>query len=165
MLAKPLLRTAASWIAIAAFAACATTNDTSSGPPATVEGAQQYLAAAEEELTARYEREARIAWVYSTYINYDTEWLLQRADAEGTEARVRLASGAARYADLDLPADTQRQLDRLRLSITLPAPQRAGAADELAAITTRLASRYSTGRVTINGEEVTLDDMEQVRGR
>jgi peptidyl-dipeptidase A len=166
MIAKPLLRTAASWIAIAAFAACATTTTpeepVAAGP--TVEQAQAYVDAAERELTERSEREARIAWVYSTYINYDTEWLLQRSDAEGTEARVRLASGAAQYQGLDLPPSTRRKIDLLRLSLTLPAPQREGSADELSQITTRLASIYSTGRIDYQGRQVTLDELETLMG-
>jgi len=167
MLAKPLLRTAASWIAIAAFAACATTTATTSDGrdgPVTVEAAQQYVEAAEEELLERSEYEGRVAWLYNTNINYDSEWLLQRADAEGTEARVRLASGAARYANLDLPADTRRKIDLLRLSLTLPAPQRDGAAAQLSEITTRLASIYSTGRIDYQGREVTLDELETLMG-
>lgn len=168
MLSKPLLKMAASWIAIAAFAACATTATPNAstaprGAP-TVAEAQAYVEAAERELAERSEYEARIAWVYNTYINYDTEWLLQRTDAEGTEARVRLASGAARFADLELPADLRRKVDLLRLSLVLPAPQREGAADELSTITTRLASIYSTGRIEYQGREVTLDDLETLMG-
>jgi peptidyl-dipeptidase A len=168
MLAKPLLRMAASWIAIAAFAACATTTtpdgSAASSGPATPESAQAYVAAAEQELLERSEYEARVAWVYNTYINFDTEWLLQRSDAEATEARVRMASGAAQYANVELPADTRRKIDLLRLSLTLPAPQREGAADQLSEITTRLASIYSTGRIDYQGRQVPLDELETLMG-
>ena len=169
MIAKPLRRAAASWIAIAALAACATAaspNGASSSAnyATTAAGAAAYVTAAEEELTERSEYEARVAWVYNTYINYDTEWLLQRTDAEGTEARVRLASGAGRFADVQMPPETRRRVDMLRLSLTLPAPQREGAADQLAEITTRLASRYSTGRIDYQGNQVTLDDLETMMG-
>ena len=166
MIAKPLLRTAASWLAIAAFAACATA--TEPGPSQTAASAADeaaaYVDAAEAELTERSEYEARIAWVYSTYINYDTEWLLQRADAEGTEARVRLASGAGRFADAELPPDTRRRVDKLRLSLTMPAPQTAGAAAQLAEISTRLSSTYSTGRIDYQGRQVALDELETLMG-
>ncbi|MGD9967191.1 MAG: M2 family metallopeptidase [Hyphomonadaceae bacterium] len=170
MIAKPLLRTAASWIAIAAFAACATTPTTgangasSSRGPLNAETAAAFVQAAEEELTRRSEYEGRVAWVYNTYINYDTEWLLQRSDAEGTEARVRLASEAGRYANVDLPPDTRRKIDFLRLGLTLPAPQREGAAGQLSEITTRLASIYSTGRIDYQGRQVTLDELETLMG-
>ena len=63
----------------------------------TADEAKSYIASAEKELADMYEAQARIAWVYSTYINYDTEWLQQRADAEATAAQVKLASGAARF--------------------------------------------------------------------
>jgi len=171
MIAKPLLRTAVSWIAIAAFtAACATAPTTgangssSSNARATPESAATFVQSAEEELIRRSEYEARVAWVYNTYINFDTEWLLQRSDAEATEARVRLASEAGRYANVELPADTRRKVDLLRLSLVLPAPQREGAAGELSEITTRLASTYSTGRIDYQGREVTLDELETLMG-
>jgi len=167
MLSKPLLKMAASWIAIAAFAAaCATPSGTTgaNSGPVNAESAQAYVEAAERELTERSEYEARIAWVYNTNITYDTEWLLQRSDAEATEARVRLASGAGRYANVDLPPDTRRKIDLLRLSLTLPAPQTEGAADQLSQITTRLASIYSTGRIDYQGRQVTLDELETLMG-
>lgn len=167
MIAKPLLKAAASWIAIAAFAAaCATTptQQAATAPAATPEAAQAFVDNAERELMARSEYEGRVAWVYSTNINYDTEWLLQRADAEGTETRVRIASEAAQYQGLNLSPETQRKLNMLRLGLTLPAPQREGAADELSQITTRLASIYSTGRIDYQGRQVTLDELETLMG-
>ncbi len=170
MIAKPLLRTAVSWIAIAAFAAACATSSTpgaggsASSGPATAESAATFVQNAEAELMRRSEYEGRVAWVYNTNINFDTEWLLQRSDAEGTEARVRLASEAGRYANVELPADTRRKVDLLRLSLTLPAPQREGAASQLSEITTRLASTYSTGRIDYQGRQVTLDELETLMG-
>src|SRR5690606_17517272 len=79
-------------------------------------------------------------------------------------ALVRVASGAARYQGLELPEDTERKLKLLRLSLTLPAPQTEGAADQLSQITTRLASIYSTGRINFQGREVTLDELETLMG-
>jgi peptidyl-dipeptidase A len=170
MLAKPLLKTAASWIAIAAFAAaCASAPASAPSAPAdagapSAAQAQAYVAAAETELAERSVVENRTAWVYENFITHDTEWLLQRVSEEGTEARVRLASGAGRFANVELPADARRKVDLLRLSLVLPAPQRAGAAGELAEITTRLSSTYSTGRIEYQGAQVSLDDLETSMG-
>ncbi|MBY0565835.1 MAG: M2 family metallopeptidase [Hyphomonadaceae bacterium] len=168
MIAKPMLKVAASWLAIAAFTACANTATMDGGASAqgatTPEAAQAYVEAAEAELAERSQYEARIAWVYNTYINFDTEWLLQRSDAEATEARVRLASGAGRFANTELPADIRRKIDLLRLSLVLPAPQTEGAAAQLSEITTRLASRYSTGRIDYQGRQVALDELETLMG-
>jgi peptidyl-dipeptidase A len=171
MLAKPLLKTAASWIAIAAFAAaCATTapdgttTDGAQRGPVSAETAQAFVQNAETELMQRSEYEGHVGWIFNTYINYDTEWLQQRTDAEGTETRVRLASEAGRYANVDLPPDVRRKVDLLRLSLSLPAPQREGAASQLSEITTRLASIYSTGRIDYQGRQVTLDELETLMG-
>src|SRR6185295_16665126 len=172
MFARPLLKTAASWIAIAAFAACTTTSSTNGtsaaagaqaaqGAP-TIAEAQEFIANAERDLAARSEYESHIGWVYSTYINHDTEWLSQRADSEGTQMRVRLASQAARYQNLQLPPDLRRKVDLLRLSLTLPAPQRAGAADELAQVNSHMASLYSTSRVDYQGQQRTLDQLDEL---
>jgi peptidyl-dipeptidase A len=156
MFAKPLLRAAASWLAIAALTACATTSTpgaSSSNQRPTADSAAAFVTAAEEELMRRSEYEGRVAWVYNTNITFDTEWLLQRSDAEATEARVRLASEAGRYANVELPVDTRRKVDLLRLSLTLPAPQREGAAGELSEITTRLAST-SPPAASVQGRQV-----------
>ncbi|MFT3729682.1 MAG: M2 family metallopeptidase [Terricaulis sp.] len=169
MFAKSMLKRAVSWVAIAALMACTTTAQgggttaataaSSQGAP-TVAEAQQFVTDAEAQLAARSEYENHVGWVYSTYIQHDTEWLSQRADSEGKQMRVRIASQAARYQSLQLPPELRRKIDLLRLSLTLPAPQRAGAADELAAADNRMASLYSTSKVQIDGHTYTLDDLE-----
>ncbi|MEZ6024493.1 MAG: hypothetical protein R3C16_13990 [Hyphomonadaceae bacterium] len=79
MIAKPLLRMAASWLAIAAFAACATaTPDGVSGSaPPTAEGAAAFVEQAERELAERSVPEARVAWVYKHLHQLRHQWLLQ----------------------------------------------------------------------------------------
>ncbi len=101
-----------------------------------------------------------MSWVYNNFITYDTERLLEQARAESIEADVRLANAAARFASIDVDAETRRKLDQLRLGLTLPAPQTDGAAVELAQITTRLASTYSKGRIDLDGVSTTLDELE-----
>jgi peptidyl-dipeptidase A len=175
MFTKSVLKRAASWLAIAALAACTTTAQPQSGGPngpqtaqaapaadgpPTLAEAQHFIADAEQQLAARSEYENHVGWVYETYIQHDTEWLQQRADSDGTQLRVRLASQAARYQHLDLPPDLRRKIDLLRLSLTLPAPQRAGAADQLAQVDNNMASLYSTSKVDIDGHQYTLDDLE-----
>ncbi|HVY86332.1 MAG TPA: M2 family metallopeptidase [Caulobacterales bacterium] len=176
MQAKKFLKGAASLLVIAALSAsgCATpstSSTTSTAAPAastqaapTVAEAQTFVDNAERELAALNERAARMSWVYNTDITYDTEWLNQRSDAEVTETLVRLASGAARFQHLDLPPDVARKINLLRLSLTLPAPQSPGAADELSALTTRMQSNYSTSKIDYQGHQVPLDDLEGMMG-
>jgi peptidyl-dipeptidase A len=126
--------------------------------PATTEGAASFVADAERQLAELSEEASRIAWTRATNITYDTMWLESRINAQMTELQVRLAGQAARFNDVEVPADVRRKLNLLRLGIVLPAPSRAGAASELADITTRLDSTYATGKFQYQGREITLDE-------
>jgi peptidyl-dipeptidase A len=117
-----------------------------------------FVATAETRLAALSEEAARIQWSRATNITYDTMWLESRINAEYTELQVELANGAARFNDVEVPADVRRKLNLLRLGIVLPAPNRPGAASELAEITTRLDSTYATGKFEYQGRQITLEE-------
>lgn len=126
--------------------------------PVTAEGATAFVAEAETKLATISEYQQRVAWTRATNITFDTMWLEAKVNAEVTELQVQLANEAARFNDVQVPADVRRKLNLLRLGIVLPAPNRPGAAAELAQITTRLDSTYSTGKFEFKGKEITLDD-------
>ena len=126
--------------------------------PATAADAAAFVADAETRLAALSEEAARIQWTRATNITFDTMWLESRINAEYTELQVELANGAARFNEVEVPADVRRKLNLLRLGIVLPAPNRPGAASELADITTRLDSTYATGKFEFKGEQITLDE-------
>lgn len=125
---------------------------------ATAEGAIAFVADAEKRLADLSEEAARIQWTRATNITHDTMWLESRVNAQYTELQVELANGAAAFNDVQVPADVRRKLNLLRLGIVLPAPNRPGAAAELAEITTRLDSTYATGKFQYQGREITLDE-------
>lgn len=137
-----------------------TTQDPASAP--TLDEARQFLADAEARLTEDAEYAARIFWVQNTYINHDTNWLASRAGSQSTQLSVRLASEAARFEGLDLPAEMSRKIDILRQGITVPSPADALIADELAEITTRLDSTYATGTYIVDGEELDLNELSEI---
>ncbi len=128
------------------------------GWPTTAEGATDFVAKAEARLAALSEEAARIQWTRATNITFDTMWLESKVNAEYTELAVELANGAAQFNAVQVPADVRRKLNLLRQGITLPAPNRPGAATELSDITTRLDSTYATGKFNYKGKEITLDD-------
>jgi peptidyl-dipeptidase A len=128
----------------------------------TTADATAFVADAETRLAALSEEAARIQWTRATNITYDTMWLESRINAEYTELQVELANGAARFNDVEVPADVRRKLNLLRLGIVLPAPNRPGAAVELAEITTRLDSTYSVGKFEYQGRQITLDEASQL---
>jgi peptidyl-dipeptidase A len=130
--------------------------------PPTPEGARAFVLDAEARLTDVAEYAARVAWVRNTYIIHDTMWLEARANTEYTELGVELANAAAHFNDVDADPETRRKLDILRQGLTMPAPNRPGAAAELAEIATRLDSTYATGRFEYEGRQLTLNDAEEI---
>ncbi len=162
---KRVLLSAAAACALAACASMGPSAPATSGSaetaerfPATPEGARAFVLDAEARLMAMSEYAGRVSWVRNTYITFDTMWLEARANAEYTELGVELANAAARFNDVDADPETRRKLNLLRQGLVAPAPNRPGAATELAEIVTRMDSTYATGRFTYNGEEMNLDD-------
>jgi peptidyl-dipeptidase A len=130
----------------------------------TVADAEDFLLATEAELSQFNEYASRVFWIYSNFITEDTEYLVSRVSAEGTEMAVRMAVGTAPFAELDLPLELRRKMTNLTAGITLPAPSEGNGAQELAVLTTRMSSAYSTGTIEIDDTETTLNELEVLMG-
>jgi len=168
---KFLMAAAAACALTAGLAGCASMEAAAQTPapagavfafPATPQGASAFVQDAEARMTELAEYAARVAWVRNTYINHDTMWLESRANAQYTELGVQLATDAARFNDVQVDEATRRKLNILRQGLTLPAPNRPGAAAELSEIATRLDSTYATGRFEHRGEQITLNQAEEI---
>jgi len=131
----------------------------------TPKDADAFVASAEAQLAPLSVDVNRISWVNATFITDDTDALAAQANARQTILQVQLATEAAKYAKVPgLSFDTARKIDLLRSGITLPAPARAGAADELATIVTRMSSEYGKGRGTLDGKPINGSDIEAAMG-
>ncbi|MBW7945054.1 MAG: M2 family metallopeptidase [Sphingomonadaceae bacterium] len=138
---------------------------TGASPAPTASDAEAFVARAEKDLEELGIFAARAAWVNATYITDDTDILAARTGAAFTEAGVRYASEAAKYAALPgLSADTKRKLDMLRQGLVAPAPNTPGAADELSTLLTGLQSAYGKGKGTYKGEVKSGNDLEALMG-
>lgn len=135
-------------------------------PPApTAADADAFVAQVEKDFYAFNLTANRVAWINATYITDDTDALAAEYGARGTEMAVKYALEAAKFQDVpDLSPDTKRKLDILRAAITLPAPTRAGAADELSEIATRIGSEYGKGKGTLHGQPISGSDIEAEMG-
>jgi peptidyl-dipeptidase A len=155
-----MLRTAVSVLALTlATPALAQT------PAATPAQADAFVADAEKQLAELSIPVNQQNWINATYITDDTDALAAKANAQQTELAVKLANDAARFAALPgLSTDTKRKLDLLRGGITLPAAARAGAADELATLTTKMSSAYGKGKGTLDGKPINGSDIEAAMG-
>jgi len=124
--------------------------------------AKAFVDNAEAQLEKANAFAARAAWVRANFITVDTQWLEAKAGAEQNELATRLAKEAARFDGVAVDPVTARKLKLLKLYIVSPAPDRPGAADELAGLLTKLDSTYSTGKFAYKGKQITLNDAEDV---
>ena len=132
---------------------------------ATAGDADTFVAKAEKELADISIDANRAGWINATYITDDTDAMAAEVSARQTELQVKYASEAAKYLDVQgLSSDTKRKLDLIRNGITLPAPSRPGAADELSTIATRLQSEYGKGKGTLDGKPINGSDIEAAMG-
>src|SRR5688572_6084634 len=152
----------ATLVLLCACAPPAPAPDTAAPAPPSGDDALAFLNDVEAEYTRIGQEAARIGWVNATYINFDTNWLVANIDARTTELRVRYAKEAVRFDDAIVPPEARRKLDLLKLNLTLPAPDRDGAARELADITTRLESTYATGKIELDGRIVPQSETENL---
>ena len=130
-----------------------------------VADADAFVAKAEKELGDFSIYNQQVSWINNTYITDDTDAVAARVGAQGTELSVRYATEAAKYMSLPgLSYDTKRKLDLLRGGLTLPAPTKAGAAEELNTIATRLNSQYGKGKGTLDGQPINGSDIEEKMG-
>ena len=132
-----------------------------SGAPTPAEAAA-FVAKAEAALAKSSEYLSHAAWVQATYINSDTDWLLTQSQAQYTILAIRYAKEAAEFDHVKVDELTRRKLYLLKQELVLPAASRAGAADELASISARLRTQYSTAKFNYQGKTLTLDDMEDL---
>jgi len=164
-----MIRTGISTIALAMLLAAPASAQQKPAAPATgaatPAAADAFLARAAKEYEEFSIDDARIQWLYATYINDDTSALVAKSGAKGTEMAVRFALEAAKYEKVNgLSPDTKRQLDILRSGITSPAPTRAGAATALSQLQTDMQTVYGTGKGTLKGEAINGSDIEAAMG-
>ncbi len=127
--------------------------------------ADEFVITTEAKLAKAGVEAAQASWVYSTYINQDTEALTARAGANYNSLIVKSAIEAAGHAKTPgLSYDTARKLSRLRTAIVLPATTKPGAADEVATIAARLEGIYGKGQGTLRGQPISGSDIEAEMG-
>lgn len=124
--------------------------------------ARTFLSRAESELAAMNKEAAQAYWNQATNITDETNAAAAEAGAKATKLAVSLANESKKFDVNVLPPDLARKIRILRSGITIPAPSRDGAAEELANITTRLDATYGTGKFEYRGRMITLDEASTI---
>ncbi len=117
-----------------------------SNQKATVQDAREFLQQAEHDLSELGEYASRIYWINANFITDDTNWLASKVGAEIAKKSTSLANEAKRFDHLSLPEDMARKIDKIKRGSNFPAPEKAGAAEELSEIMTSLDTTYGTGK-------------------
>ncbi|MFQ5564458.1 MAG: M2 family metallopeptidase [Parvularculaceae bacterium] len=130
----------------------------------TVSEAEAFVEKVEKFYREFGEYSARVQWAQATNITFDTNWLATKVDAEGTEKGVEFANRAKRFNDVELPTELRRKIEMIKLGLNLPAPERPGAAKELAEVNTRMSSTYAVGKIELDGELTPRNDLEEMMG-
>ncbi len=166
MLSMKKARWLAAAAAIALATACATQAATTAADPAAPapvaaparQSAAAFIAKAETELAALSEESGHADWMRQTNITYDTNWLAARSNARITERASALAKEAASYPTAGLDPVVARKLELLKRGLTLPAPAREGAAQQMADLATKMEETYATGTFMLGGRKIDLEE-------
>ena len=149
-------------MAACALAVLACAAPANAQPKPTPAEAKAFVESAEAQLDKVNAFANRAQWVRANFITEDTQWLEAKANAEQNELVTRLATEAARFNGVAVDPVTARKLKLLKLYLVSPAPNRPGAAEELAGLVTKLDSTYSSGKFVHKGKSITLNDAEDV---
>ena len=126
----------------------------------TAADAQQFLDEVAKEMVTLNLEGSRAAWIYANFITEDTAALAAQADQKSTDAGVRFAMKAATFDKVAVNETQRRQLNFLKQSLVMPAPQDAQKSAELATIGAKLGSIYGKGSYTTQaGEKLSLGDI------
>lgn len=115
-------------------------------PTLTQADAKAFLVQAQAEIAKMQTPAAHAQWSYATNITYDTA-AVSAYFSEILSTRVAsLAKEAAMFNDVEVDADTRRQLELLKGGLTIPPPADSEKAARLAQIGSELSSMYGSGQ-------------------
>ncbi len=114
---------------------------------------------------------AHAQWSYATNINFDTAAVSAYFSEVLSTKVAKLAKEAAKFNDVEVDADTRRQLDLLKNGLTMPPPSDTKKAERLAKIGSDLSAMYGSGEycntegvckslVEMSGEMATVRDAD-----
>jgi peptidyl-dipeptidase A len=147
------------------MSSCTNNAPGTSGGKGTADEAAKFMDDVEKRLMALSIKSGRADWVKSTYITDDTEALAADANKDLIAATTEFAEQSKRFDGVDLPADLQRKMKLLKLSLTLPAPSDPAEREELTKIAASMEGDYGKGKYCPEGDKgkcLSLSDLEEI---
>ncbi|CAM4171276.1 M2 family metallopeptidase [Pseudoalteromonas byunsanensis] len=150
---KPLFRLSVGACVVATALSLSGCNSTENNNQALTEkDAEIFLANAQATLEDLSIRGNRAQWIYANFVTEDTAALAASVGQESTDTVVQLASEAARFDSLNLSEDNRRKMDKLKLQLTIAAPQNAEKSEQLAGLLAELDGIYAKGNYCKDGK-------------
>jgi peptidyl-dipeptidase A len=118
---------------------------TSTAAP-TAADAKAFLDTVDATLTKLSLDANRAGWIGQNFITEDTEALDARMTQALADAASRFAKEAVKFDNVDVPADARRQLNLLKVSLTLATPADPKDAEELTRLVSSMRGEYGKGK-------------------
>ena len=112
----------------------------------TAADARAFLVKVEADIEKLSQPAAHAAWAYATHINYDTAKVNTYFNEQLSVILAKYAVAAAQFNDVEVDADTRRQLNLLKLSLEIAPPADPVKAARLATIGSDLSGMYGAGK-------------------
>jgi peptidyl-dipeptidase A len=144
---------------VALLAACSQPGGDADAP-ATVADAEAFVAELESEGYKLYLDQTHSAWMQSTHISVDTQYLASQATAEALLFSNRMIEESKRFNELELDGDTARIIALLKLGSSLPAPSDEALVQELAELSSELEGMYGAESRLLNEMSGIIADLD-----
>lgn len=115
-------------------------------PAPSAADARAFLAGVDETMTRLWTSQNQAGWIAQTYITPDSEAVEARVNQEVIEAVARFAKQSTRFDGVQVTPEERRQLNLLKLSLVMAAPDNPPEAQELTTTATRMRGVYGKGK-------------------
>jgi peptidyl-dipeptidase A len=117
-----------------------------SAPPPTADDARKFIDDVNQTMLKLGTIQGQAGWVAETFITDDTEALNARETQIFTDAIARFARESVKFDHVEVPPETRRALNLLRLSLVMVTPSDPREGEELATLAARLDGMYGKGK-------------------
>jgi len=129
----------------AAISGC-NNGSSSNAPAATPEEAKKFIDNVNATMLKLGLDSAQASWVQATYITDDTEAMSARSNQVYIDTMAKFAKEAVKFDKVEVPADIRRQLNLLKLSLTMVTPSDPKEGEELTKLAAKLEATYGKGK-------------------
>lgn len=112
----------------------------------TIAEADAFVADVNSDIRNFIQEGSKAAWVASTYITPDTQFLAAKANEEYLGWLAKTVEASKRFGGLELTGPTARAIHLIQTGTTLPAPSDPAKVAELAKIAAELEAMYGSGK-------------------